>query len=66
MAPWSAYWDRNLFIQNPALHAWVSNTFIRGAISGIGIVTATAGLAELAGAFRVRREGTMREDPGAG
>jgi hypothetical protein len=63
VAPWSAYWDRNLFIQNPVLHSWVANTFVRGAISGIGIVTATAGLAELAGAFRLRRGDTMHEDP---
>ena len=63
VAPWSAYWDRNLFMQNPELNAWVSNAFVRGAVSGVGVITATAGLAELAGAFRLRRRDSMQEGP---
>ncbi len=55
VAPWSAFWERNAFAQTPALAEWLSNAFFRGAVSGIGLITAMAGLAELAGAFR-RRE----------
>jgi len=62
VAPWSAFWDRNLFTQMPALSAWLSNAFVRGAVSGVGAITATAGLAELAGAFRLRRRATVSED----
>ena len=62
IAPWSAFWDHNLFTQLPALSAWVSSAFVRGAVSGVGVITATAGLAELAGAFRLRRHTAVGED----
>ena len=52
VAPWSTFWDRNVFAQFP----FVSNEFFRGAVSGVGVITAAAGLAELAGAFRRRRQ----------
>ena len=44
----------------------MSNAFVRGAVSGIGVITAIAGLAELAGAFRLRRRGGMTEDQKVG
>lgn len=56
VAPWSAYWDRNAFAQLPLVATCLSNEFFRGAVSGVGVITATAGLAELAGAFRRKRE----------
>ena len=62
VAPWSGFWDRNLFTQMPALTAWLSNAFVRGAVSGVGVITATAVLAELAGAFRLRRNAPVSED----
>jgi hypothetical protein len=52
VAPWSAFWERNAFAQAPVLAAWLSNAFLRGAVSGVGLITAIAGLAELAAAFR--------------
>jgi hypothetical protein len=54
VAPWSGFWERNAFAQAPLLAGWLSNAFFRGAVSGIGLITAIAGLAELAGAFRRR------------
>jgi hypothetical protein len=36
------------------------NAFFRGAVSGVGVITALAGLAELGGAFR------RRQQPGEG
>jgi hypothetical protein len=56
VAPWSSFWDRNFFGTRLPLVGWVlSNFFVRGAVSGIGGVTALAGLAELAGIFRSKR-----------
>jgi len=53
VAPWrSEVWDRNFFVEHlPAMEAVVQNVFVRGAISGVGAITALAGLAELAGIF---------------
>ena len=53
--PWSGFWERNFFAQTPIVAEWLSNSFLRGAVSGVGLITALAGLAELGGAFR-RRE----------
>ena len=56
MAPWSQYWDRNVFAQSPLVASWLSNAFLRGAVTGVGVITALAGLAELGGAFRHRQQ----------
>jgi hypothetical protein len=46
--PWSAFWDRNYFAQLvPSLQSTITNNFVRGAVSGLGIVNVVAGLAEL-------------------
>jgi hypothetical protein len=56
LAPWSVFWDRNFFFAwFPAALPVVRNTFVRGAVSGVGIMTLLAGLAELAAAFAARR-----------
>ena len=62
VAPWrTAFWDRNFFIERlPLLESLLRNVFVRGAVSGIGGLTALAGLAELAGIFAARRR---REEP---
>jgi hypothetical protein len=53
VAPWkTGLWERNFFVDHvPLLESLVQNVFVRGAVSGIGAVTALAGLAELAGLF---------------
>jgi hypothetical protein len=53
VAPWkTGFWERNFFVEHlPMLEAVVQNVFFRGAVSGVGAVTALAGLAELAGIF---------------
>ena len=63
VAPWSGFWERNFFAQSPLVASWLSNPFVRGAVSGIGVITAAAGLAELAGAFGLRRSGAQPEEP---
>lgn len=62
VAPWSAFWDRNFFAaQAPALGPLLDSPFVRGAVSGIGAVTAIAGLAELGSIVALRRRRTGRE-----
>ncbi len=57
VAPWrTAFWDRNFFIERlPFFENLLRNVFVRGAVSGIGGLTALAGLAEVAGIFATRR-----------
>ncbi len=56
VVPWSAFWSRNVFVQSlPALASLLANPFLRGAVSGIGAITAIAGLVELAAAVASRR-----------
>jgi hypothetical protein len=46
--PWSAFWDRNYFIGLlPALHALFDSSYVRGAVTGVGLMALGAGLAEL-------------------
>lgn len=46
--PWSAFWDRNYFAQAlPAVHGLITNDFVRGAVSGLGVINVLAGLVEL-------------------
>ena len=62
--PWSAFWEHNYFAETwPALQTIVTNNFVRGAISGLGVVNLIAGFAELSFVFerRVRRDVTVRD-----
>ena len=55
VVPWSAYWDRNYFgAMLPQLHALLINNFVRGAVSGLGIVNVVAGVAELVAVYTAR------------
>jgi len=46
--PWLAFWDRNYFAELvPPLHAVLTNNFVRGAVSGFGVVNIVVGLGEL-------------------
>ena len=48
LAPWSEFWDRNYFAQSlPLIHALMINNFIRGAVSGLGIVNMGAAVLEV-------------------
>jgi hypothetical protein len=52
VAPWSAFWERNFFVSRlPQLAEFFSSPVARGAVSGIGLVTTIAGLAEFGAAF---------------
>ena len=46
--PWLAFWDRNYFAQMvPPLHQFMTNNFVRGAVSGLGLINVLVGLTEL-------------------
>jgi hypothetical protein len=57
VAPWSAFWDRNsLAAAVPLLHNLAGSPYARGAVSGLGLVTLLAGVADLGAAFAARRD----------
>lgn len=48
VVPWSAFWDRNYFAQlAPSLGALITNNFVRGAVSGLGLINVSAGVEEI-------------------
>ena len=51
--PWTDYWEGNYFISlAPGWRAWWSNLYLRGAVSGLGVVNLYISLVEV---FRLRR-----------
>ena len=58
VAPWSGFWERNRFAESrPEVEAFVNSPYARGGVTGVGIITAFAGLVELGSlvAARARR-----------
>jgi hypothetical protein len=58
VAPWSGFWERNRFAESrPAVEAVLNSPYARGGVTGVGVITALAGLAELGSvvAGRARR-----------
>jgi hypothetical protein len=48
LIPWSIYWERNYFLQLlPVLEPFFTNDFVRGAVSGLGLVNFVAGVVEI-------------------
>jgi hypothetical protein len=59
VVPWSAFWDRNYFAEAvPAIHAVITNNFVRGAVSGLGVINLIAGLGELISILLARNTDT--------
>ena len=57
MLPWSAFWERNYFAsQWPAIEPLMTNNFVRGGITGLGLVNLVAGFADLALVFAAREQ----------
>lgn len=55
LLPWVVFWDRNHFADAVPLLGSVSrNPFVRGAVSGLGLVNLGAAVSELRAAFRGR------------
>ena len=52
LIPWSAFWDRNYFVGwSPVIGALLTSNYVRGAVTGLGLVNVWAALAELADLF---------------
>ena len=52
LIPWSAFWERNYFVEgSAALAVFFTSNYTRGAITGLGLVNVAAALAELADLF---------------
>ena len=49
LIPWSTFWERNYFVEwSPVIEAVLTGNYLRGAISGLGVVNIGAALVELA------------------
>lgn len=58
LIPWTAFWDRNFFSQGwPPLHELLTSNYVRGAVSGLGVLNVYVALAELADLFTTRDGG---------
>ena len=64
LIPWSTFWERNFFVEwSPALEALLTSNYVRGAISGLGLVNVGAALVELADFFSNRAPGPSDDEP---
>jgi hypothetical protein len=56
--PWSEFWDHNYFaVTLPPVRSVVTNNFVRGGVTGLGVVNLVIGLAELALVITTRDRG---------
>ena len=64
MLPWSGFWERNYFAYAwPVLREVLSNNFVRGAVSGLGVVNLVAAFLELAPMFITRERHDAPAEP---
>jgi len=62
--PWSGFWERNYFAAAwPPLQAVLTNNFVRGAVTGLGLVNLVAGFADLALVFAARERQELSGRP---
>jgi hypothetical protein len=62
--PWSTFWERNYFAEAfPVLQPLLTNNFVRGAVTGLGLVNLVAGFADLALIFSAREHHEISERP---
>ena len=64
LVPWSAFWERNYFVgMFPSLLEILRNNYLRGAVSGLGVVNLLVGFHDLLDLLMLRRFGeTMRRE----
>ena len=56
LIPWSGFWERNYFAQaQPLLQELLRNNYLRGAVSGLGVVNLLIGFHELRFVLWTRR-----------
>ena len=57
---WPAFWEHNYFaLAWPPLRPILTNNFVRGAVSGLGIVNLCVGFADLASLLNARDSGEV-------
>lgn len=63
LIPWSNFWERNYFVEwSPAVESLLTSNYVRGAISGLGLVNLGAALVELADLLGSRIPAPTRDD----
>jgi hypothetical protein len=56
LVPWSPFWERNYFVYAlPILDEIIRNNYVRGGVSGLGVVNLLMGFSELASVLTARR-----------
>lgn len=66
LIPWSRFWERNYFgLLLPSLQVVITNNYVRGAVSGLGLVNLWLALVELAEVV-TRRSGEDATPAGSG
>ena len=56
LVPWSPFWERNYFVTAyPVIYQFIRNHYVRGAVSGLGVVNLLMGFQELASVLMARR-----------
>ena len=61
---WPAFWEHNYFaLAWPPLRSFLTNNFVRGAVSGLGVVNLFAGFADLAYFVTPRSDVPLHDDP---
>ena len=56
MVPWSVFWDQNYFAHAvPIVGDVITNNFVRGAVSGLGLINIAVGTRELIAMLLARR-----------
>jgi hypothetical protein len=59
IAPWTGFWERNYAaLAWPAIGALMFNPYVRGAVTGVGVITMIAGLRDLASTLVARNRPT--------
>lgn len=66
LVPWTSFWDRNRFADLlPAVEVWMRNPYVRGAVTGVGVITTLVGLRDLVGLLFARSRRLAEPGPPA-
>ena len=64
--PWSEFWEHNYFAMAwPVVRSIVTNNFVRGGVSGLGLVNLAVGFTDLSRVFASRERAGMPLDVGS-